>query len=289
VSSELKTKENLLPGDGSEKMEQLARVLFNIYNPFMIENLLWSDYLIAWIGAFAAGFMDSMAGGGGLIILPLLLALGLPPHVALGTNKLQGSFGTFTAAVKYRNSGLFSFREMIPGILSTFTGAALGSWLAARSSAGFLAWLVPVLLTGVFIYTLIGPQVGEEERKSQIPEVHFLLFAGLLLGFYDGFFGPGTGSFWTMGFILLLGWNFRRATGATKVVNFTSNITALGLFLMAGNVHIKLGLTMAVFQIAGALVGSHVVIKGSLRRIRIIFLSVVGLTLIKLFSDLLRS
>lgn len=250
-------------------------------------ELSWFHYLLAWAGAFSAGVIDSMAGGGGLIILPLLLALGIPPHVALGTNKLQGSFGTLTASLRYRNSGLVSFRSMLPAVLFTFIGALSGAALTRLVSTEILAWIVPFLLAGIFLFTLFSPDLGEKESRNRIKEGLFYIFAGLILGFYDGFFGPGTGSFWTIGFILMLGWNFKKATGSTKVVNFTSNIAALIFFLWAGQVHLKLGLTMAVFQIAGALTGSRLVIRGSVKLIKRVFLTVVALTLAKLFWDLL--
>lgn len=252
-------------------------------------ELSWFHYLLAWVGAFSAGVIDSMAGGGGLIILPLLLAMGIPPHIALGTNKLQGSFGTLTASLRYRKSGLVSFRSMLPAVLFTFIGALTGAALTRLISSEILAWIVPFLLTAIFLFTLFSPKLGENEGTRRMGENLFYLMAGLILGFYDGFFGPGTGAFWTIGFILLLGWNFKRATGATKVVNFTSNLAALIFFLIAGQVHLKLGLSMALFQIAGAITGSRLVIKGSVKLIKRIFLTVVALTLAKLFWDLLIS
>lgn len=252
----------------------------------LTHDLTLLHFALAWVGAFAAGWMDSMAGGGGLIILPLLLALGIPPHMALGTNKLQGSFGTLTASFNFIRKGLLNWRSMLPAVGATLMGALAGSLLANYISPGFLSYLIPVLLTLFFLYSLFSSNLGEKEGRAKVPELGFMICAGILLGFYDGFFGPGTGSFWTLGLILLLGRDFRRATAETKIVNFTSNITALAIFLFMGQVHILLGLSMGLFQIAGAWVGSHIVMKGPIKVIRWVFLGVIALTLVKLYWNL---
>ena len=241
--------------------------------------------LLLIAGGFLAGFVDSIAGGGGIITLPLFLAAGLPPHLALGTNKLQASFGSLTAALRYRKGGLVSFRALLPGILHTLAGAALGTFAIQRIPADFLNLFIPFLLLSVFLYTLFSPRLGEIDVEARISTKPFFILFGLSLGFYDGFFGPGTGSFWTIALASLAGYNLRRATAATKVMNFTSNIVSLSVFILGGKVLYTLGLLMGGGQLAGAWLGSHLVLNRGTRFIRLFFLLVVAATIAKLFAD----
>lgn len=244
---------------------------------------------IALMGAgFLAGLIDSVAGGGGLIALPALLFAGLPPQLALGTNKLQGSFGTLAAAWNYIRNGQASLTSGWTGIAFTFTGAAAGAVIVQSLDPGIIRPLIPLLLFAVFIYTLISKNLGSVDCKARMGSTAFYITSGLCLGFYDGFFGPGTGSFWTIAFILLLGFNMTKATGYTKIMNFTSNIVALAMFAAGGNVSYQVGLTMAVGQILGARVGSGLAIKKGVKFIRPIFMSVVFLTIVRLVYQDLR-
>jgi uncharacterized membrane protein YfcA len=250
----------------------------------MTEMTLLS-YLIVFLGGTAAGFIDSIAGGGGMITIPILLSVGLPPHLALGTNKLQSPFGTLTSTIRYGKSGLFNFKEIWPGVIFTFIGAMTGTILIQRISADFLEKAVPILLAVIFLYTLFKKDLGEREEKSRMKRIPFLLLFGLVVGFYDGFFGPGTGSFWTIGFVTLLGMNIKNATGACKPMNLTSNLTALIFFLIGGNVVFSIGLVMAAGQILGTLGGSHLVIKQPPRFVRYALLVIVGATIINTFRQ----
>ncbi len=248
----------------------------------MPEMTLFS-YILVFLGGVGAGFIDSIAGGGGMITLPVLLSVGLPPHLALGTNKLQSPFGTLTATLRYRRSGLFQFRKIWPGIIFTFIGAAAGTILIQRISADFLKKAIPLLLTGIFLYTLFKKNLGEREKESRMRPLLFLLLFGLVVGFYDGFFGPGTGSFWAIGFVSLLGMNMKEATGATKPMNLTSNLTSLLFFLIGGNVLVPVGLVMAAGQVLGTWGGSHLVINRPPRFVRYALLLIVGITILNTF------
>jgi uncharacterized membrane protein YfcA len=232
--------------------------------------------------AFLGGFVDSIAGGGGIITVPALLAVGLPPHLALGTNKLQAVFGSFTSAMNYRRSGMVRWRDLRLGIACTALGALLGTLAVQAISADLLTRAIPLLLLVIFLYMLCRPELGTTHQSHRIPPFLFYLVFGLLLGFYDGFFGPGTGSFWAIAFVVVLGFDLKKATAHTKMMNFTSNIVALIFFMIGGNVLLMAGLVMGIGQIAGAFLGSHLVLTRGTRFIRIFFLSVVAVTLTKL-------
>ncbi|MCF7848222.1 MAG: TSUP family transporter, partial [Kiritimatiellales bacterium] len=152
-------------------------------------------------------------------------------------------------------------------------------------SANLLGRAIPLLLIAVFIYMISQPELGALHRPHRIAPSLFYLVFGLLLGFYDGFFGPGTGSFWALAFVAGLGFDLKKATAHTKVMNFTSNIVSLVFFLLGGNVLLKVGLVMGVGQVAGAFLGSHLVLQRGTRFIRIFFLSVVAVTIAKLVWD----
>jgi len=238
-------------------------------------------FMLFWVG-FVSGLIDSIAGGGGLIALPALLFAGLPPQAALGTNKLQGSFGTLTAAWNYIRRGDATLQQAVPGILSTLIGATAGTALVQSLDPAFIEPLIPFLLSLVFIYTLFSGHLGKEDKAPKLSKNFFYMLFGLFLGFYDGFFGPGTGSFWTVAFMVFAGFNMTKATGFTKIMNFTSNIVALFWFILGGNVVYSVGFTMASGQVIGARIGSNLAISRGTGFIRPVFLLVVLLTIIRL-------
>jgi uncharacterized membrane protein YfcA len=235
------------------------------------------------MAGFAAGLIDSIAGGGGMISLPALLAAGVPPHFALGTNKLQSALGTSFATANYARRGCITIEGLGLGVAVTAVAAFAGAWCDTRMSADLLVRVIPWLLVAIFIHVLVSPRVGEERRKARLGVVGFHVAAGCVLGFYDGFFGPGTGSFWTMGFVVLMGFNLPHATGHTKVMNLTSNVASLVWFAAHGSVFWTLGAVMGGANIAGALLGSHLAIRNGARFIRAVFLLVVGATIARLF------
>ena len=239
-------------------------------------------FILLFFTGLLAGFVDSIAGGGGLIALPVLLSIGLPPQLALGTNKLQGSFGTLSATINFIRKGKASLSDNMSGIAFTFIGAVTGAWAIQQIQGGFIRHLIPFMLLFVFVYTLTAKDLGSVQRRAKMEKNMFFMIFGLLLGFYDGFFGPGTGAFWTGALLILLGLDMTTATGTTRIMNFTSNIVALAVFIIGGNVLYSAGLTMAGGQIIGARIGSGMAIKKGAPFIRPIFLTMVCLTIARL-------
>ncbi|MEH6473446.1 MAG: TSUP family transporter [Halopseudomonas sp.] len=211
-----------------------------------------------------AGFVDAIAGGGGLIALPMLLFAGLSPAQALATNKLQGTFGTFSASLYFIRKGLVDLRSIGTMVVCTFVGSALGTLLVQQIDPSFLTAVIPLLLILIALYFWFSPQVGEEDVKQRIGPLSFALSIGFGVGFYDGFFGPGTGSFFAIAFVSLMGFGLTKATAHTKVLNLTSNVASLLFFILGGQVVWTLGLLMAAGQLIGGRLGaSLVVLKGS--------------------------
>ena len=225
--------------------------------------------------AFVAGLVDAIAGGGGLITVPVLMGIGLPPQIALGTNKLQASFGSGSAMLHFVRAGTVKMSDCRVGIIWTAVGAALGVWCVQLLDATVLKLLIPWLLAAIALYTLFSPRLGAEDSHARMKSGPFYLLFGLSIGFYDGFFGPGTGSFWTMALMMLLGYSMMRATAATKVMNFTSNFVALIFFLSVGQVRFVEGIVMGVGQFLGARVGSRLVIRRGTAFIRPVFITMV--------------
>jgi len=242
-------------------------------------------YAILFATGLAAGFVDTVAGGGGLITLPVLLSLGLPPQDALGTNKFQSSFGSGSATFHYARAGVVDLQECRLGILFTLIGTSLGALMVLRIAPAFLRQLIPILLVGIVIYLMVKPGVGLEEVHPRMKSGMFYLLFGLGLGFYDGFFGPGTGSFWAIAFLFFLGFNLTKATGYTKAMNFTSNFFSLIVFIIGRRVHYDYGVVMAAGQLIGARFGAREVIKRGARFIRPVFLTVVVTLALKLLYD----
>lgn len=235
-------------------------------------------YLLLLLAGLAAGFVDAIAGGGGLITIPALLWAGLPAQMAFGTNKMQACFGTALAVRNYARAGLVRWQDVRWGILFTLAFAALGAWMLRFVDPAALKRIVPWLLIGIAVYTVFSPRMGEVERHARVSPFAFALLGGAVLGFYDGIFGPGTGSFWTLACVTLAGMELRRATAFTKVMNLTSNLASLAVFLIAGQVRFEVAAVMIVGQLAGAQIGSHTVIKNGPAIIRpVLFVTVLAL------------
>ena len=249
----------------------------------MVEGL-WL-YPVLFLAAFLGGLIDSIAGGGGMITLPIALAVGMPPKVALGTNKFQASFGSFTATYYYVRHKVVALSEVKLGIVFTLIGAALGAWSVQQIDSSILNQVIPFLLLIILVYTLVTPKFGDQDKLPRISVNVFYCIAGLALGFYDGFFGPGVGAFWAMAIVFWLGANLTKATGITKVMNFTSNIVSCFIFLAGGYVWFLSGLTMAAGQIIGARIGSRMVIKKGTSFIRPLYISIVVVTTLKLLYN----
>jgi uncharacterized protein len=244
----------------------------------------WQLALLFGTG-LAAGFVDSIAGGGGLITVPVLMSLGIDPKLALGTNKLQASFGSGSAAWHYARAKTVPLKDCARGFAFSLLGAALGTLTVQQLDPSFLRRAIPVLLIVVALYTLLKPRLGAQDIHPRMQRAWFDVAFGLLIGFYDGFFGPGAGTFWTMAFMLGVGFNMTRATGYTKVMNFASNLSSLAFFLAAGQVLFVAGITMGLGQILGARIGSRMVIARGTTFIRPIFIAVVLAVTTKLLYD----
>jgi uncharacterized protein len=240
---------------------------------------------ILFITGVAAGVLGAIAGGGGLIAIPVLLGLGVPPQYALGTNKLQATFGTASAMFHFVRAGAINLRESLWGLVCTAVGAVLGAYTVQQIDPGFLKKFIPFLLLLILCYTIFSPKLGAEEVRPRLTKGTFYTTFGLLLGFYDGFIGPGTGSFWVVALMLGLGFDMRKGTAYTKLFNFVSNIVSLLVFSAGGHVLLWAGLVMGAGQVVGARMGANLVITKGTRFIRPIFITCMLAVTVKLFYD----
>ena len=211
--------------------------------------------------ALVAGFIDAIAGGGGLITIPALLMTGMPPALALGTNKLQACGGSFSASLYFIRQGAVNVRAVWLLLLMTFIGATLGTILIQQVDASIVKKILPFLIFAIGVYFLLTPKLGDEDRQQRLSYVMFAFTAGFGIGFYDGFFGPGTGSFLSLACVTLLGFNLAKATAHAKVLNFTSNIASLIFFLIGGQIMWVVGLAMMAGQFIGANLGAKMVLS----------------------------
>ncbi len=242
--------------------------------------------LSALVGVAAiAGFVDAIAGGGGLLSIPALLWAGLPPLQALGTNKLQAVFGSFAASLNFIRQGQISLRPLVLTLILTFLGSGLGTWAVQQIDSQVLRDLLPILLIGFATYFLVSPRVGDTDAHQRISLPLFGLSAGFGIGFYDGFFGPGTGSFFTLAAVLLLGFNLTKASAHARLLNFTSNLASLLAFAWGGHLLWTLGLCMALGQFAGAWAGSHLVIRHGSTLVRPLLVIISLVMALKLLLD----
>ena len=213
------------------------------------------------------GFIDAIAGGGGLIMMPALLSAGLPPHVALGTNKLQSTMGTTMALRTYAKGGLIAIRPELATVAVVFIAAAAGAAFVQVLDTGILQVIGPSLLIAVALYIVLSPRMDDADAHHRLERRGYAPVAGSI-GFYDGFFGPGTGTFFTTSLVALRGHGLTRATAMTKLFNATSNWASLIVFAFGGKVIWLLGLSIGLGAMAGAWLGSHVAMRLGARLIR---------------------
>ncbi|MDK9561763.1 MULTISPECIES: TSUP family transporter [Gallibacterium] len=225
-------------------------------------------YAILFLLAGIAGFIDAIAGGGGLITIPALLAAGLPPAAALATNKLQASGGSFSASLYFVRKKAVDLRTVWKMILGTFSGAMVGTIAVQLIDASIVKSLLPILVLVVGLYFLFSPKLGEKDCHQRLSFTAFALAAAFPIGFYDGFFGPGTGSFLCVAFVTLLGFNLSKATAHAKILNFTSNFTSLIFFILGGEVYWTLGFVMMIGGFLGARLGAKMVLTKGQKLIR---------------------
>src|SRR5690606_22111947 len=196
------------------------------------------------------------------------LAAGLPPVSALATNKMQSMVGTGMAVVTYWRRGFVALRSLVPAIGFTFAGSLLGAFTVSRVDTSLLGIAVPVALIAIAVYFLFAPKLSDADKAARLPFSPFVPIMGFAIGFYDGIFGPGTGSFFTIGFVLLFGLGLTRATGNTKALNFTSNLAALVIFVPGGHVIWPIAIAMAIGQIIGGYLGARTGIRFGAKIIR---------------------
>jgi len=251
----------------------------------VFHDLTIATALFLLAASFFAGFIDSIAGGGGLIQLPALL-IGLPKSETaevLGTNKLSSIFGTSTAAVLYRKQIKPDPKVLLAMGLPALFGSAGGAMLASKIPTSSLRPMVLVLLIVVAIYTWFKPDLGKFENLPHLPRrrVQIAALAGVIIGFYDGIFGPGTGSFLMLILVASLGYAFITASAIAKVVNVATNVGAIMVFGFNGAVIWQIGIIMGVANISGAVVGARLAIKGGSTLVRKVFLIVTVALIVK--------
>jgi uncharacterized membrane protein YfcA len=247
------------------------------------------DFALLAAAAFLAGLIDAVVGGGGLIQIPAIFAL-LPrevPATLLGTNKFAAIFGTGAAAVNYARRVRVAWSTAAPAALAAFALAFAGAWTVTRVPADFVRALLPLVLLGVAVYTLTKKDLGSVHAPIHSGMTERLLAIGLGagIGFYDGFFGPGTGSFLLFLFVRFFGFDFLSASAVAKVVNVACNFSALMWFGYSGHILWQLGLLMAFCQIGGSLVGTRLAIKHGSAFVRKLFLVVVSVLIVKTAYD----
>ncbi|MBU1310041.1 MAG: TSUP family transporter [Gammaproteobacteria bacterium] len=228
--------------------------------------------------AFTAGFIDAIAGGGGLLTVPALLTAGLPPHVALGTNKLASTFGSFTASLAYYRKKLFNPVFWRRSLLYTAIGAILGTIAVDLLSKEALEKILPVVILLAAVYSLFSRMQPDDKLDLPLPDKKLFWqqrVQGLTLGFYDGIAGPGAGAFWMVSTMALYRINLLLTCGVARSMNFISNGFSLVAFIMLGHVNFGLGIAMGLCLMLGAWIGAHSAIKFGGRFIRPVFICVV--------------
>jgi uncharacterized membrane protein YfcA len=235
--------------------------------------------------AMFAGFFDAIAGGGGLITLPALFLTGIDPIAALATNKFQSTSGSVSATIAFARKGLIEWRASIPIALMAVLGGGLGALSVSLLPRQALEVVVPILLILVAIYFAIAPKLNNEERKAKISAFAFSLLIVPTIGFYDGIFGPGVGSFFMVAFVLLLGQGILRAMSYTKLANASSNIGALIVFAVGGAIIIPIALAMAGGAFIGAQLGARCAVKFGARLIKPLLISICCLMAMRLLYN----
>ena len=247
------------------------------------------ELLIVTIASLLAGFVDAIVGGGGLILLPALFTVfpAAPPATLFGTNKAASVWGTAAAAAQYAKRVDMRWSTLLPAAAAGFAGSLGGAWLVTMVSSAYLRKVLPFVLLAVLIYTLAKKDLGHTHapRFSGHTETVVACCIGLVLGFYDGFFGPGTGSFFVFLFVRWLGYDFLNASASAKLLNTATNLAALGLFAYKGHVWWHFALAMAVANVVGSLLGTRLALKHGSGFVRVVFIVVVSALILKTGFD----
>ena len=241
------------------------------------------------LASLLAGFVDAIVGGGGLVLLPALFATfpTAPPATLLGTNKSAAIWGTAMATWQYSRRVQVRWRALMPAVLASFVGAFAGAWAVTVLSPDFLRRMLPFVLLAVLLYTVAKKELGKHHLPRFEGRAEWLAAAavGLFIGFYDGFFGPGTGSFFVFLFVRWLGYDFLNASASAKLMNVSTNIAALILFAAKGHVWWHFALPLAVANVVGSVLGTHLALKHGTGFVRVIFIVVVGALIVKTGYD----
>lgn len=256
-----------------------------------ITSLTLEGYLILLPLIFLAGFVDAIAGGGGLLSVPAYMATGLPPHFVLGNNKFSSTFGTLLSTYRYNKRKMPDYRIALPGAFFALIGSHLGTRTVLLLDPHFLNYLLLFLIPAITLFVWIRKESGMVKRDPSFSKLQILLIAsaaGLIIGFYDGFFGPGTGSFLIFGYTVVLGCDYVGANANAKIVNLASNLAAMITFLISGKVIFTIGIPAAICGIMGNYLGSKMVIRNGSRIIRPIFLIVLSLLFIRIVYNLIQ-
>lgn len=247
------------------------------------------DMLIVSMASLLAGFVDSIVGGGGLILTPALFATfpGAHPATLFGTNKGASVWGTGFATLQFARRVEMRWAALLPAAGAGFVAAFFGAWLVTRVSPEFLRQLLPVVLLAVLIYTLLKKNLGHTHapRYSGSHEAWVAASIGAVIGFYDGFFGPGTGSFLVFLFVRVLGYDFLSASASAKLINSATNVAALILFTVKGHVWWHFVLVMALANVLGSLLGTRMALKHGTGFVRVFFIGVVSALILKTGYD----
>lgn len=248
----------------------------------MLFHLDPSVLLILVVFGFLAAFIDSVVGGGGLISLPALLFTGLPPATAVATNKFAATVGSLTSTIMFYRSGQLDFKSIRKLFPLVFIGSMAGAWTVHLLSPDLMKPLMLIMLAAVALYTIFKKDWGSLSTYHKLSSSRLVLFMVLIfaIGFYDGFMGPGTGSFLIFAF-LMIGFDFLTAAGNAKFLNFGSNIAALVMFVLLGQIHYAYGIPMGIAQLAGSVCGSKFAIKRGSGYVRTLFIIVTILMLAK--------
>ncbi|CEA07643.1 hypothetical protein BN1051_00963 [Arthrobacter saudimassiliensis] len=253
-----------------------------------LEDVQAATLLLVVVAGLAAGWVDAVVGGGGLIQLPaLLLVPGITPVQALATNKMGSVFGTTTSAVTYYRRAHPDLRTALPMAAVALAGSFCGAVLAASLPASVFKPIIVAALIAVAVFTAARPSVGELTKLRHSGRRHYATAGaiGAVIGFYDGLIGPGTGSFLVIAMVVLLGYNFLAASAKAKIVNMATNIGALAFFLPHGSLLWGLGLVLGLSNMVGGYLGARMAVKQGSRFVRVVFLVVVGALIVKLGWD----
>lgn len=223
---------------------------------------------LLFVVALAAGFLDAMAGGGGLITIPALLLTGMPPLLALATNKVQGGSGSLTATITMIRMGMLRLSDIKWPFLASLIGSVIGAIAVHYVDAKALDIIIPTVLVGIALYFIFAPRAGDVDRKPRMGRLAYRTTVIPGIGLYDGMFGPGTGSFFALAGVALRGQNLVRATAHAKAMNFASNIAAVAVFIVSGKIVWIAAGCMVAGQVIGAGLGSVAVVRGGSKYIR---------------------